>query len=128
MNVFDPSTWHTLDDHPVMLGLGDPNWRENYREVGDAPDAALHVVRKAALQIKSTFPSATTELVVLDSLDWFAMVNASEFDGQMGHCEDETVYVRFDTENRESFYEDDIPVEKLSETIQEFFGIDRCSN
>ncbi len=106
-----------------MQELEDSNWRQNYKEVGDSPDESLRVVRDAAIRIKSFFPSANTELVVLDSLDWFVMVDAKDFDGQMGHCEDETVYITFDAENKVSLYEDDVPLSQLCEKIRDHFGI-----
>ena len=104
------------------MALGDPSWR-NYQEVGDDPDASLAIVREAALQIQSVFPSATVELVVLDSLDWMANVTAERFEGDFGHCNKNTVWVRLDSSTQASLYADEVPVDKLGETIRSHFAL-----
>jgi len=123
VNVFDSSTWHTLDDHPVLQALNDPDWRENYQEAGDSPDLALSVVRNAAERIQNLFPLATTELVVLDSLDWFVEIESQEVDGQLGHCDDQTVYLRLHMNDKDPLYEDEVPVDLIASRIVEHFDL-----
>ncbi|MBA2116693.1 hypothetical protein [Bremerella alba] len=123
MNVFDSSTWNTLDDHPVFQALNDPDWRENYQEVGDSPDLALRVVRNATERIRTLFPLVTTELVVLDSLDWFVEIESQEIDGQIGHCDDQTVYLRLHMNDKDPLYEDKVPLELVTSRIMEHFDL-----
>ncbi len=123
MNVFDSSTWNTLDDHPVLQALNDPDWRENYQEVGDSPDLALSVVRNATERIRTLLPFVTTVLVVLDSLDWFVEIESQEIDGQLGHCIDQTVYLRLHMNGKDPLYEDEVPLDLIASRIVEHFDI-----
>lgn len=124
MNVLDPNTWTNLDNHPVIQELGDENWRENFRgEVGDSPDTALKVVQQAVLELRSLFPAATTELVVLDNLSWHVVVESDKLEGEIAFCDDQTVCLRLDMDNQESLYEDDIQIGKVVETIKKHIEV-----
>lgn len=124
MNVFDPATWIDFDSHPIIRELGDNSWRQNYKgDVGDSPDAALVVVRNAVLKIRAILPSASTELIVLDSLAWFVELKADNLEGEVFFCDGQTLGLRLDMDDREPLYEDDVPLESVDELIGKHFDL-----